>query len=106
MSEQGVQEGTEHAPLRGPGVEDQHVLLPTLTPWGRPVRKARIELQREVFSRRGPSLMMSLEGKMVLNTELLSINSILSYFPSCPGGKGPCEVQLTLHYLWICWGSM
>jgi hypothetical protein len=24
MSEQGVQEGTEHAPLRGPRVEDQH----------------------------------------------------------------------------------
>jgi hypothetical protein len=24
MSEQGVQEGTEHAPLRGPCVEDQH----------------------------------------------------------------------------------
>ena len=23
MSEQGVQEGTEHAPLRGPRVEDQ-----------------------------------------------------------------------------------
>ena len=23
MSEQGVQEGTEHAPLRGPHVEDQ-----------------------------------------------------------------------------------
>jgi hypothetical protein len=23
MSEQGVQEGTDHAPLRGPGVEDQ-----------------------------------------------------------------------------------
>ena len=24
MSEQGEQEGTEHAPLRGPCVEDQH----------------------------------------------------------------------------------
>ena len=24
MSEQGVQEGTEHAPLSGPRVEDQH----------------------------------------------------------------------------------
>ena len=24
MSEQRVQEGTEHAPLRGPRVEDQH----------------------------------------------------------------------------------
>ncbi|KAM9483777.1 uncharacterized protein ACWYII_004803 [Salvelinus alpinus] len=27
------------------------VLLPTLTTWGRPVRKSRIQLQREVFSR-------------------------------------------------------
>ena len=25
------------------------VLLPTLTTWGRPVRKSRIQLQREVF---------------------------------------------------------
>ena len=33
MSEQGVQEGTEHAPLRGPCVEED-VLLPTLTTWG------------------------------------------------------------------------
>jgi hypothetical protein len=28
------------------------VLLPTLTTWGRPVRKSRIQLQREVFSPR------------------------------------------------------
>jgi hypothetical protein len=26
------------------------VLLPTLTTWGQPVRKSRIQLQREVFS--------------------------------------------------------
>ena len=46
---------------RGPvlriSVED--VLLPTLTTWGQPVRKSRIQLQREVFSPRVLSLVMS-----------------------------------------------
>ena len=46
------------------------VLLPTLTNWGRPVRKSRIQLQREVFSPRILSLVMSFEGTMVLNAEL------------------------------------
>ena len=40
------------------------VLLPTLSIWGRPVRKSRIQLQR--FSPRVPIL----EGNMVLNAEL------------------------------------
>ena len=46
MSEQGVQEGTEHAPLRGYRVEDcvADVLLPTLTTWG----AARQEVQDPV----------------------------------------------------------
>ena len=42
------------------------LLLPTLTTWVRPVRK----LQREVFSPRVLSLVMSFEGTMVLNAEL------------------------------------
>jgi hypothetical protein len=47
------------------------VMLPTLTTWGRPVRKSRIQLQREVFSPRVlTSLVTSLEGTIVLNTEL------------------------------------
>ena len=51
------------------------VLLPTLTTLGRPVRKARIQLQREVFSPRvltyySLTLVMSFEGTMVLNAEL------------------------------------
>jgi hypothetical protein len=54
MSEQGVQEGTEHAPSRAPRVEDERgrfvVTHSTLTTWGRPIRKSRIQLQREVFS--------------------------------------------------------
>ena len=47
MNEQGVQEGAEHTTLRGPCVEDQR---------GQPIRKSRIQLQREVFSPRVLSL--------------------------------------------------
>ena len=54
------------------------VLLPTFTTWGRPVRNYRIQLQREVFSPRVLSLVMSFEGIIVLNAELLSMNSILT----------------------------
>ena len=72
MSEQGVQEGTEHARRRGPmlRISVADVLLPTLTTWGRPVRKSRIQLQREVFSPRVLSLVRSFEGTMMLNAEL------------------------------------
>jgi hypothetical protein len=42
MSEQGVQEGTERAPLRAPvlRISMADVLL-TLTTWGQPVRKSK-----------------------------------------------------------------
>jgi hypothetical protein len=45
MGEQGVQEGTEYAPLTGPHVEVQRLrcVVPTLTTWGWPVRKSRIQ---------------------------------------------------------------
>ena len=46
------------------------VLLPTLTTWGRPVRKFRIPFQREVFSPMVLSLLIRFEGTMVLNAEL------------------------------------
>ena len=46
------------------------VLLPSLTTWGQPGRKYRIQLQREVFSLKVLSLVMSLEGSAVLNAEL------------------------------------
>ena len=49
-------------------VED--VLFPNLTTWGRPVRKSRVQLQREVFSPRVFSLVMTFVGTMVLNAEL------------------------------------
>ena len=51
-------------------INEVEVLFPTFTTWGRPVRKSRIQLQREVFSPRVLSLVMSYEGTMVLNAEL------------------------------------
>ena len=56
-----------------------NVMLPTLTTWGRPVRKSSIHLQRDVFSPRIHILVMSYEGNMVLTTAQSSINSILTY---------------------------
>ena len=51
MGEQEVEEGIKCAPLRGPmlRITVADVLLLTLTTWGWPVRKSRIQLQREVF---------------------------------------------------------
>ena len=48
------------------------VLLPTLTTWGWPIRKSSIQLQREVFSPRFLSLVVSFEGTMVLNAEVVN----------------------------------
>ena len=45
------------------------VLLPTLTTWGRHIRKSKIQLHRKVFSPRVLSLVMSFVGIMVLNAE-------------------------------------
>jgi hypothetical protein len=46
------------------------VMLPALTTCRQPVRKSSIQLQREVFSPRVLSVVTSLDGTMVLNTEL------------------------------------
>ena len=72
MSEQGVQEGTEHAPMTGPVlmISVADVLLPIVTTWVQPVRKSRIMLQREVFRPKVLSLVISFEGTTVLKTEL------------------------------------
>ena len=68
MSEQGVQEGAEHPPLKGPCVEDQRggcgVYLP-LPPGGGPSGS-----QCLVFYPRVLSLLMSFEDTMALNAEL------------------------------------
>ena len=79
MSEQGVHQGTEHAPLRDPHVEDQRGGCVVAYPYHPgAVRKSKIQLQREVFRPRILSLVMSFEGTMVLNAELESMNSILT----------------------------
>ena len=72
MGEHGVQEGTEHTPLRDPvlRISVADVFLPNLTTSGRPVRKLRIQMQREEFSPRVLSLVMSFEGTILLNAEL------------------------------------
>ena len=62
MSEQGVQQGTEHAPLRCPCVEYQR--------GGCVVRKSKTQLPREVGAPRVLSVLINSEGTMVLNTEL------------------------------------
>ena len=71
VGEQGVQEGTKHTPLRGSvlRIRVADVLLTTLTTWGRPIRKSKVQLQREMFSPRILSLVMSFGGTMVLNAE-------------------------------------
>ena len=59
MGIQGVQEGTEDAPLWGSSVVEG-VMLPTFTTWGRPVRKSRTQLHRKEFRPRAVSFVMSL----------------------------------------------
>ena len=72
MSEQGIQVGTEHAPLRGPRVEDQRGGCVVTYPYH--LGAARQEVQdpvaEEVFSPRVLSLLMSFEGTMVLISKL------------------------------------
>jgi hypothetical protein len=80
MSEQGVQEGTEHAHLRGPCVEDQRGKCVVTYPYH--LGTARQEVQDPVaeggLNPRFLSLVMSFEGTMVLNAELYSMKSILT----------------------------
>ena len=64
--------GLSTHPYGAPVLRDSEVemLFPTFITWGRPVRKSRTQLHREGLSPRASSLMMSLEGTMVLNAEL------------------------------------
>ena len=72
VSEQGVQERTKYTPLRSPRVEGQRGRGDVACPHhlGLALRKSRIQLQREGLSPRVRSLVKSLEGSMVLNSEL------------------------------------
>ena len=51
-------------------ISEVEVLFQTFTNWGQPVRKSRTQLNRAGLSPRASSLMMSLDGIMVLNAEL------------------------------------
>ena len=64
-----LNDGVMSAVLSGPRVEDQMCCYLPL-PWGWPVSESSIQLQREVFSPKVLSLVMSFEGTMVLNAEL------------------------------------
>ncbi len=55
------------------------VLMPTRTAWGLPVRKSNNQLHREVLSPSWANLWVSCWGMIVLNAELKSMNSILTY---------------------------
>ena len=70
MSEQGLQEGTEHALLKGPNVEDQRGGCVVTYPYHLGVACQEVQLQREVFIPRILSLVMSFVVTMVLNAEL------------------------------------
>jgi hypothetical protein len=72
LDEQGVQVRIKQAALKGPGVEGQCGRGVVAYPHhlGPACQKSRIQLQREEFSLRVPSLIMSLKGTMVLNSEL------------------------------------
>ncbi len=54
-------------------------LLPTRTAWGLPVRKSNSQLHSDVLSPSWTSLWMSCWGMIVLNAELKSMNSNLTY---------------------------
>ena len=51
-------------------ISEVEMLFPTFTTWGPPVRKSRTQLHSAVLRPMVSSLMMSLEGTMVLNVEL------------------------------------
>ena len=70
VSEQGVEEGAEHAPLGSFSVEDQRGRCVATYPHRLGTAHQEVQLQREVFSPRILSLVMSFEGTMVLNAEL------------------------------------
>ena len=72
MSEQGVQEGTEHASLRGPCVEDQRGRCVVTYPYhlGMDCQETQDPVAEGGFSPMVLSLVMSFDGTMVLNAEL------------------------------------
>ena len=69
-------------------------VLPICTAWCLPVRKLRIQSQKGQLSPRSLSLVTSFKGTMVLNAELESMNSILTYVSLCfRWEKAVCKVR-------------
>ncbi len=82
MGQQSEEEGAQHTSLGGGAVFSVmvlDVLLPTRTAWGLLVRKSNSQLHSDVLSPSWTNLWMSCWGMIVLNAELKSMNSILTY---------------------------
>ena len=77
VSEEREEQRPQHTTLRHASVQEER--LPHLTAWGLLVRKSIIQLQSELLMPSWLSLEISLEGITVVNAELKSINSILTY---------------------------
>ena len=75
VDEQGVQEGTKHAPLRGPSGEDQHGRC--VVAYSYHLGVDRQEVQVAEGGPRVLSLVMRFVGTIVLNAELCSMNNIV-----------------------------
>ena len=72
MGEQGVQEGADHTPLWGSSGEDQRSVdvVSYLHHLGANHQEVQDQITQGELRPRASSLMMSLEGTMVLNAEL------------------------------------
>ena len=71
MSEQGVQEGAKYTPFWGPCVEDQRRggVVSFLHHLGAARKEVQDPVAQGGYRPRAPSLIMSLEGTMVLKVE-------------------------------------
>ncbi len=81
VGQQREEQRAEHTVLWGTCISAVvlEVLWPTRTDRGLPVKKSRIQLQRELLRPSRLNLLMSCCGIIVLNAELKSMNSILTY---------------------------
>ncbi len=81
VGQQSEEEGAQHTSLGGPCVQCDGAgcFNADRTAWGLPVRKSNSQLHREVLSPSWTNLWVSCWGMIVLNAELKSMNSILTY---------------------------
>ncbi len=81
MGQQSEEEGAQHTSLGSPCVQCDGAgcVTATRTAWGLPVRKSNSPLHSDVLSPSWTNLWMSCWGMIVLNAELKSMNSNLTY---------------------------